>query len=146
MRRTQQMALYAAEDSVADRGRVFGSEAELRDWVEAAVSDLWWLERFPEVQLVEVFSETRFAGTGSVGAWYADTRSATIEMAPQHRTARDACHELAHVCSESEGGAMAHDPHFAATYLELVRHLVGFQCYAELRAAFDEFGIEVERA
>lgn len=47
MARTQQMKLYAAEDTL-DRGRTFASLEEIQNWVDALREQSWGTRDFPQ--------------------------------------------------------------------------------------------------
>lgn len=142
MTRTQQFALYAAEET-CPRGEEFATLTQLDEWVRARVLDApWFHERFPRVDAVSVHG--RPAGVhDSVGGYFADTRSGQIEMARSHWCARDVCHELAHVVASPQGGH-GHGPCFVRCYLTLIYLTQGSEAYVRLRTALLDAGIVID--
>ena len=130
-----QAALYAAEaESIDGLGRRWRRRDEVQAYVDAVVDSEWFGRHWDH--FVRCTVERR--GHGSVwstnhsldaGGPAGRPTEGVILLATRGLTQPVVLHELAHLLSSPGSG---HGPPFAATFLKLVRHEMGFFAYADL--------------
>ena len=134
--KTQQLALYAAERRVVDKGRQI---VDVQAYVDQIVNQAWFGETYPMVPAIDV--KLIPSGSGSVGGYDRAKRRGMMDMLPVHRVENYVLHELAHVLAEAKFESKSHDPFFARIYLELVFRLRGVNAWLDLKAEFDQDNI-----
>lgn len=131
--RTQQEAVYAAENALSGYGRRFKDIREVRAYLADLTGTDWWIDRYGE-QLATIGADTlrsqKWAGTASRGRL-------AVNIARQGRNEATVLHEVAHLITSEEEG---HGPVFCHTLLVLVRERMGFFAWADLEGAFRRAG------
>jgi len=136
MSRTQQVRVYAAEDTLLDHGRVFGSIAEVQAYLDD-LRDRWWWDN-PAVVRVEVYP---IKGRKSMAAFHASRNAGLMELAKGGMNLHTVLHELAHITAQAKHGSEAHDPWWARELLVLTYFERGPEAYVELARAFDRHDV-----
>lgn len=137
----QQFELYSAEAVVASaHGRAIDA-SDLQSYVIQLREADWWQRNFPMILHVEAEALAK-SSSGSVGAFFPAKSAGRIEMAPVHLVELYVLHEVSHVLASARFGSKAHDPWFAATYLQAVSTYLGPEAYLMLRESFDRGGVD----
>jgi len=125
-RDTQRAKLYRAERSTAAfQRRPFTTMVEVWAYLERIERDRWFRRHFGRWRFRAHDGRGRRRGAANTTGWLTLPRFARH---PQY-----ILHEVAH-CVAPAG--CQHDYRYAAVYLKLVRHFLGAEAHAELRAAF----------
>ena len=129
--------LYRAEDSLGEVGPQLARWSEVESFVERVVADRAWSERGPwiplEVHVVRRSRSARYAAA-TVG-------TDTVHIPDGQWRPLVVLHELSHLAAP---GDEPHGPRFAGVELALVRAVLGFDVYGQLRAAFDDVGVRYD--
>lgn len=141
MHKCQQDELYASEQRLTDRGRVFHTVGDIQRYVDKLRDCVYWQTHYPNVKRVEVHEAGRGA-RGSVGGFFPELSAGQIEMHRVHFNELYVLHELAHVLAAARYGSQAHCPWFARVYLELVYEYMGSSYYQQLHKNFAADGID----
>jgi putative metallohydrolase (TIGR04338 family) len=136
---------------LADGGRRFRRFTEVQDFVQAALRDPWWEERFPDAPVqVDVLRRSRSA-TFSAAHVTPDGWDAVIWIRDGSWDAVTVVHELAHVAVGARPGARdarpepAHGTRFVAALVDLWRHHLGVHAYGALLGALVDHGVPYQR-
>lgn len=126
MRDMQRGKLYRAEKTCAAwTMKPFGSMVEVWAYLERVQRDRWFRRHFGLFRFRVDDGRGRRRGAADTSGWLTLPRHARH---PQY-----ILHEVAH-CVSPRGEMHGHV--YAANYLKLVRHFLGAEAHAELRAAF----------
>lgn len=130
-RDSQRQKVYDAEnEAIRHTGRSFGSIEEIQSYVDRLVGSAWWGRRYSDRRIVV---QSKHHGTATAN--YTGSR---INLPRWAWTEDVVLHEIAHIATNRQWGTQipAHGRHFAKVYLELVRHKMGKDAGARLKAAF----------
>lgn len=143
-----QHAVYAAEsDALPDGGRRFRRFADVERFVDAAMTELWWEEQFPDAPVSAQIHRRSRGATFSAAYVTDDGWDAVIWIRDGSWDAVTVVHELAHVASGSWrepqrwASEPGHGPRFVAALCELWRRHLGVHAYGALRLALVERGV-----
>jgi putative metallohydrolase (TIGR04338 family) len=144
--------VYAAEaDALADGGRRFRRFTEVQDFVQGALQDPWWEQRFPDAPVqVDVLRRSRSA-TFSAAHVAPDGWEAVIWIRDGSWDAVTVVHELAHVAVGGRPGPPvagpdpAHGTRFVEALVDLWRHHLGAHAYGALLGALVDHGVPYQR-
>lgn len=143
-----QLPVYSAEsDALPDGGRRFRRFVDVEQFVQSAMTELWWEEQFPDAPVsAQIYRRSRGA-TFSAAHVTDDGWDAAIWIRDGSWDAVTVVHELAHVASGSWrqphrwAAEPGHGPRFVAALCELWRHHLGVHAYGALRLALAERGV-----
>jgi putative metallohydrolase (TIGR04338 family) len=136
VRDSQRTRLYTAERVIRKQGRTFDSIEEIQAYVDRLTASAWWKRRYPERKITVV---PKHHGAATAWSW-----RSRIEMPRWSWCEAVVLHEVAHIATDRKYGssAAAHGREYARTFLELVRHKMGKDAGADLKASFTEHRVK----
>lgn len=137
-RDTNRKAFYAAEndfEAILGPGRTFADISEVQQWVYTIQSVDPLSDGMAWVSVKEAH--------GNAKASWANYRSNTISLVPEHFSEQTVLHELAHLITyyQEGDGIAGHGREFLWNYLDLTLRWRGASTYIELRNAIREHGL-----
>lgn len=130
----EQEAVYTAQAEVFPFwGRVFQDIHEVEKYLSDIMNTTWYFETFgpqPSVKIKEWKDNNHWAGA-------ADVKNFIIYLKKGRQYESTILHELSHILCGSDD----HGQCFVDTQLALVRHQMGFHCFAEYKHALRLTGV-----
>lgn len=130
---SQRQKVYRAQDCIKHQGVQFTSIEEMQTYTDKLTNSAWWKRRFPG-RRIEIEGQRSNASAIARGDGY------TISMPKWAWSEMILLHEIAHHATDRRHGRTAriapHGREFARTFLELVRHKMGDECWWLLKESF----------
>src|SRR5262245_5808701 len=137
----QKLKVYAAENTIACRQeKPYDTLLEVWVFLERVQKDKWFLRHYGRWTFkVDNGQGARIARGGYNGrTWATNEHISYLKLPRWSRNRLIILHEIAHGVTRQKHGRLVagHGREYAAIYLDLVRHFLGAEAGAELRAAF----------
>ena len=144
----QRQRLYDAQHAVKNammeqakkKGKkvFFDTAMQIQLFVNKLVASKWFKRRWPEVKHIQV----RIPRREGKDVKAKGHRSLYYIIMPKHAyNLRIVCHEIAHTVNRLGYGS-GHGRYYARCYLELVRHLMGYEAFLILRDSFKVYRVK----
>lgn len=132
VRDSQRSKVYEAQDCLKLKGVQFTSIEEMQTYTDKLTNSAWWKRRYPGRRFI-IEPQRSNCSAMARGDGY------TISMPKWAWNEMILLHEIAHHAKDRMYGHRGSAPHgreFAKTFLELVRHKMGDECWWLLKESF----------